>query len=1426
MKIKKFRRKIISVILAATMMASLLPASLSNVSAANDAEGSDGRYIYTTLDGGENLPSSETASYASFTDDTTTVDESEDTGTYYPTTAVDVSSLLTDGIENTLVFTGSEWAAYGSESTGKGCSFLKSTEWSSDEDGQSVVLTALSGMSSSTYTNSATYRTNVSTLLTGLTVGTTYTITFDYKLYDDYVLNNPAAMSYYEAELILFATSTTTPTSYKSFVATTGSDRSGVEDAYLYNEEGALIDSLSKDETPYGLMMLYLDGTKNSNVTLNNDGTSTGTVTYTFIASAETMLTGFAACHLTYMSGYEPSELWIDNVRISADEDGEDGNYTYTDHIDDDWETYIPYILPYSWDDDTFESQTRDELTTEVKSFISTGVSDESEDYSLGSFETEVSTSWNQVNSYGGGDRIVKNTYYSNRSGSYMWNPYSYNPARQYITTTVSALAEGVYNAGISVKGTGGTIYLVAKLSGDDEWSESDLATYEMTDEGYLVLGEFDSFTSSGTSLVTKDLLSPVDLVGEYTYAEVGLMWVGTSGTSGWANVDNFWLIGPDNSDMEAGGVRIYEDQVYNGDFEEGLTGWTVDTIADTSGSYHYAYSIGSETDKNGETTSDFTFYHNSENYSTYSGEVWDLTLTEYITFTADGAGEHKISADSLGVWNEGEILIQVTGYDEENECSDGNVITELVVSPSGSWTNWVENASDTFTVSEGETITVQLIMNLTGYNNYGNSSYGSIDNIQITDADYEVTTITDQFANPHFAGGGIDNYYWHTESDNDTTDYVYGYGGDSYAKIMSDMTVTLSDESTYELSEGDIIYITYTDSGYTTGGAYTSDGSYTYLGTVGPDEGSYTFVENVNFSYSLGGYLSVYNNSADDSYVFEMTQDVTFTYDETYRISALLSGWLGTEASGATEDGYFIITATDEEGNTVFESSLEPYSATTLNTVVTDESFTVEASEDNPVTYTFTFTVLLPGYSYGLSLTMTDILLVSSSTYHGLNQFENSNFEGGTLGSYWSSESENDDSGDYTYGYSMGTFAKMLTDNEEYGLSEGDIIYPQYSGDEITGYYADGSSDFIDADSLTENTDWEWTDDGYINIYNNSDTDSYVYELTQIVDFTYDSTYAVSALLKGWLGTKSEGATEDGSIMITAYDEEGNEVYAGSLTPESANEYAASVTDETFTVDGATEDNVVTYTFIVTVTLPGYAYGINLSMADIILVEPEEFMLGISTDTEENVPAKIISGEGEDEMYVSVSASDISSNYSTDEYPVTTVTYTDESGETCGYVFAGWYSYDEESDNYTVLSEFPEEDAVAKFVDENVLTVKAQLTSGTTAESETTSIRFVSTVDTLDYDSIGFKMTFNGKTSVSSSTKVYTSLTGSNGTTAYEYAPTVFSSASVYFFAYTIKNVPNSYFDETFEVTPYWTTLDGTTVYGTQRDVVISELL
>lgn len=155
---------------------------------------------------------------------------------------------------------------------------------------------------------------------------------------------------------------------------------------------------------------------------------------------------------------------------------------------------------------------------------------------------------------------------------------------------------------------------------------------------------------------------------------------------------------------------------------------------------------------------------------------------------------------------------------------------------------------------------------------------------------------------------------------------------------------------------------------------------------------------------------------------------------------------------------------------------------------------------------------------------------------------------------------------------------------------------------------------------------------------------------------------------------------------------------------------------------------------------------------------------------------------------------------------------------ESDGKIFAGWFTDSICTKAYTEDSG----KAYAKFIDEKILTVKAQISSGTTANSASTSIRFITSVDSLKYKNVGFKITFNGKTINQKMTKVYTAI-NANGK---KVKPSVFSADSHYMEAYTLKNIPKSAYGEEFTVTPHYTTLDGTIVEGETKTFTIADMI
>ena len=206
------------------------------------------------------------------------------------------------------------------------------------------------------------------------------------------------------------------------------------------------------------------------------------------------------------------------------------------------------------------------------------------------------------------------------------------------------------------------------------------------------------------------------------------------------------------------------------------------------------------------------------------------------------------------------------------------------------------------------------------------------------------------------------------------------------------------------------------------------------------------------------------------------------------------------------------------------------------------------------------------------------------------------------------------------------------------------------------------------------------------------------------------------------------------------------------------------------------------------------------------------------SFGTGNSVTIEIPAGEGvlivlEDRM---VEVSDIS------EYRNATASLNIVPDAEPGYEFAGWY---DESGN-PIAASTTSGTAYAKYVDADVMTVRAQIKANTTKDSETTDIRFFTTVDSVKYDEVGFVITPEGGTeSQKPVTTVYERLYKATQGSVEEdttISPTDVSPQSKYFTVYSYWGIANKNFDKTFTVTPYWTTIDGTTVYG---DTVVKSI-
>lgn len=158
------------------------------------------------------------------------------------------------------------------------------------------------------------------------------------------------------------------------------------------------------------------------------------------------------------------------------------------------------------------------------------------------------------------------------------------------------------------------------------------------------------------------------------------------------------------------------------------------------------------------------------------------------------------------------------------------------------------------------------------------------------------------------------------------------------------------------------------------------------------------------------------------------------------------------------------------------------------------------------------------------------------------------------------------------------------------------------------------------------------------------------------------------------------------------------------------------------------------------------------------------------------------------------------------------------------GKIFAGWYNGETPVKSTSDVTDT----TVPKFVDDDVLTMKFQLLAVTTATSTTTDVRFLTSVDSLNYKSVEFEVTLN-KTVTTPVNKVYTSVNAEGE----KFTPKeVFSEDSNYIATLLMTDFTKEssdsdeygYWGKTITVTPKWTTMDGTTVEGTKREIEVND--
>jgi len=226
-------------------------------------------------------------------------------------------------------------------------------------------------------------------------------------------------------------------------------------------------------------------------------------------------------------------------------------------------------------------------------------------------------------------------------------------------------------------------------------------------------------------------------------------------------------------------------------------------------------------------------------------------------------------------------------------------------------------------------------------------------------------------------------------------------------------------------------------------------------------------------------------------------------------------------------------------------------------------------------------------------------------------------------------------------------------------------------------------------------------------------------------------------------------------------------------------------------------------------------------------------FMKNPSTDVqaEETGTLQYTTFEERDDYALAICAGTVAKSYVGKNAPVI---------DTEGYLFAGWFTGAEcklEQGVKTVTSVIDNGTYYAKFVPMDVLSVKAQVSTRDVNSDESVdarNIRFVSSVDTLNYSRVGFSLKFvdeNGivtDTKTSTSKDVFKRISSATTGDEYNFAPKVIDTKSERLFTATWKGTDNTGVDVNaatgFHVQAYWKTLDGITVYGQSRYVTVSQ--
>ena len=180
------------------------------------------------------------------------------------------------------------------------------------------------------------------------------------------------------------------------------------------------------------------------------------------------------------------------------------------------------------------------------------------------------------------------------------------------------------------------------------------------------------------------------------------------------------------------------------------------------------------------------------------------------------------------------------------------------------------------------------------------------------------------------------------------------------------------------------------------------------------------------------------------------------------------------------------------------------------------------------------------------------------------------------------------------------------------------------------------------------------------------------------------------------------------------------------------------------------------------------------------------------------------------------------------------------------GYAFAGWYTKATCKLEEAVKSNASVENSdsatyYAKFVPEDVLSIRVQVSTkedvNESVDGNQRNMRVVSSVDTLNYLQVGFRLKYKEDNIESNpwiykrntAEIVYERIESATEGDEYKFSPKVVDTKSQYFMTATWKGDDNtgiseSDFDTNYYIRAYWVTLDGMTVYGPTRYVSVND--